>query len=1213
MRKNVIEFLKISLVFLIILFNGFSKAWADGTTHKILGHHTPKISQAPYVGEVDNHRRFHLAVSLPLRNKSELNQLLKDLYDRKSPSYHRFLKPDQFTAQYGPTAEDAQAVADYFSARGFVVTKIHSNRVIVDVEGNNDAIQKAFHVRLHNYQRPDGSTFYAPDDDPSVDLDTPIADISGIENFVLPEPVAQSFARPGRKPSGLATGGWNAPIDLRNAYAGNVANTGSGQSVALFELSTYVTSDVAPFQAAAGTINAQSAALYASFGPVQNIYLDSLTDGSNNNAPQEVALDIDCVESIAPGAAINVYMGTDSDDVLNQIAEDDSCNQVSASWEYSTTGAAFSQFAAQGQSYFNASGDWFSYDSTGNSFDPNSYAGYSLNYDYVTIVGGTELTTTGNPSVYSSEIAWNQGNAATGGGILTLVPIPLYQQGLNVGPAGGSTTNRNAPDVSACAYGIWIYEQGSFSAWGGTSAATPLWAGYTALVNQQALQAGAPLTGFINPVVYSIGENPTRYAADFHDITSGTNTGYNAVTGYDLVTGWGSPTGQSLINDLLGFRPTPTPTQVNCAGLPTWTSTGMPLYQAGTQVVYQGSIYKALVTTYGLAVYTPGSTPTVWQLIGTCGAPPTNTPTVTFTSTKTSTTTNTSTPTPTFTLTPTPTATFTSTGTILTSTPTRTPTSTPTFCSSNYLNWTVQNPMPVVRYGVGAAVLNGTLYAAGGENNSGAVNNLEAYNPATNSWSELAPVPTTRYRLGAGVVNGILYAIGGNNGTTYNTVEAYNPATNTWATMAPMPTARAAVGVAVINGILYAVGGEYIGGSLTNLEAYNPATNAWTELAPMPASSAGMAVGVMNGILYAAGGISTTGQGYSPLSNLQAYNPATNTWTTLPAMPTARGFCSGGVVNGQLYVAGGETNLALTGVLSTVESYNPSTNSWTTQASLPTAVNGSASGVLNGNLYVVGGSDINNNPTALNQEGALVCGLSPTPTTAAETNTVTSTPTKTPIGTATPTATATNTPTLSATASPTQTGTATSVYTATFTNTVTPRATFTPSSTATRTNTPTFTWTPTITPTFTFTPTPNTGGFTVAISGVSPSCGAPGTSVAVTVTWSGNSSYGTLDAVLGFGVSPIASCGTAWTGAESCSGSSILNPSNIGSSPSGTYVWHTTVPTGAASGYILLGTQLNCGSVGTGTTGNCGTDYWTNSRFSTTCSGAHASSVRKGK
>jgi len=523
-------------------------------------------------------------------------------------------------------------------------------------------------------------------------------------------------------------------------------------------------------------------------------------------------------------------------------------------------------------------------------------------------------------------------------------------------------------------------------------------------------------------------------------------------------------------------------------------------------------------------------------------------------------------------------------------------------------------------------VVNGQLYVAGGTNNSGSLNNLEWYNPAANSWIDQAPMPTTRTRPGAGAVNGILYVLGGQNGTTYNTVEAYNPTTNTWSTVAPMPTARAGLSVAVINGILYAIGGEFIGGTMNNLEAYNPATNSWTVLASMPTARAGMAVGVMNGILYVAGGISSTGQGFSPLSTLESYNPTTNSWTTgLPGMPTPRGFCVGGVMDGQLYAAGGETNTGL-GVLNNVESYNPSTNSWSTQASLPTAVNGAAAGVINGNLFVVGGSDVSNNPLTLNQDGALVCGFSPTPT-----FTVTNTPTATLTPTQTPTPTSANP--CDGVAAWSGNSVAYSVgslvtYPVSGVNHLykciqahTSQAGWMPPAvpalwqdlgpcpagntpTFTPTNTPTKTATPTFTPSPTPTPTPM--GLTVAISGVSPSCGGPGTPVAITITWSGNSTDGSLDAVLGFASSTTPSCAVSWTGSESCSGNSILGPTNIGNTPSGTYVWHTTVPAKAPSGDILVGLELNCGSVGTGPTGNCGTDYWMSSPFSTTCGNGHA-------
>ena len=123
---------------------------------------------------------------------------------------------------------------------------------------------------------------------------------------------------------------------------------------------------------------------------------------------------------------------------------------------------------------------------------------------------------------------------------------------------GASSTIRNIPDVAAEGnFDNYLCDQGSCQGtWGGTSFAAPRWAGFLALINQQAVANGSSTLGFINPAVYSIGKG-TSYNSDFHDITSGNNNNgkgksYNAVVGYDLVTGWGSPNGASLINALAG-------------------------------------------------------------------------------------------------------------------------------------------------------------------------------------------------------------------------------------------------------------------------------------------------------------------------------------------------------------------------------------------------------------------------------------------------------------------------------------------------------------------------------------------------------------------------------------------------------------------------------------------------------------------------------------
>jgi subtilase family serine protease len=250
------------------------------------------------------------------------------------------------------------------------------------------------------------------------------------------------------------------------------------------------------------------------------------------------------VHALAPGANIYFYTGNSAGnaaDIWNRIATDNIAKQVSSSWSASpppsTLNQILQQMASQGQSVFNASGD-------------GGYSGSPFGWDdnpYMTSVGGTELVTSGANGPWSSET----GATFSGGYISPNFAIPSWQQGISMAANDGSTSQRNCPDVSMASDQIWCcYNNGGNSAVYGTSAASPLWAAYMALVNQQAAANGKATAGFINPTVYALGEG-SSYTANFHDITSG-NNGKLCVSGYDLVTGWGSPLGQSMINYLSG-------------------------------------------------------------------------------------------------------------------------------------------------------------------------------------------------------------------------------------------------------------------------------------------------------------------------------------------------------------------------------------------------------------------------------------------------------------------------------------------------------------------------------------------------------------------------------------------------------------------------------------------------------------------------------------
>ena len=210
--------------------------------------------------------------------------------------------------------------------------------------------------------------------------------------------------------------------------------------------------------------------------------------------------------------------------------------------------------AAQGQSFFQASGDSDAY--TGPIYFPSDNP-------YITQVGGTTLTTSGPGGAWQSETVWNWGyDPLTGeywgssGGISTQYPIPAWQTNVNMSANQGSRTMRNIPDVALTADNVYVRSAGLDDNYGGTSCAAPLWAGLTALINEQAAAGGKSPPGFLNPAIYAIGLG-TNYARCFHDITTGNNTWsgspnrFFAVPGYDLCTGWGTPQGAALINALI--------------------------------------------------------------------------------------------------------------------------------------------------------------------------------------------------------------------------------------------------------------------------------------------------------------------------------------------------------------------------------------------------------------------------------------------------------------------------------------------------------------------------------------------------------------------------------------------------------------------------------------------------------------------------------------
>jgi subtilase family serine protease len=233
--------------------------------------------------------------------------------------------------------------------------------------------------------------------------------------------------------------------------------------------------------------------------------------------------------------------------------------------EYDAADAIFKKAASMGVTVMASSGD----NGVTNPNDLVNHQSYwktpnvswPASDPYVLAVGGTSLTISDANGAYGSEVAWGNGNGASGGGLSILYKEPSYQQ-KNLANQSMLQGKRGIPDVAFPAdVNYLLYESNDpttidVSRWphwnliGGTSASSPCWAGIIAIANQMSTQTGGSSLGYIQPGLYSL------QGKDFHDITQGDNnfarvTGYQAGTGYDLVTGWGTPIADQLVPALV--------------------------------------------------------------------------------------------------------------------------------------------------------------------------------------------------------------------------------------------------------------------------------------------------------------------------------------------------------------------------------------------------------------------------------------------------------------------------------------------------------------------------------------------------------------------------------------------------------------------------------------------------------------------------------------
>ena len=432
-----------------------------------------RSGQASRIERLPASQSLQLNIVLPLRNEAELDNLLVQLYNPKSPLYHQFLSVEEFTEQFGPSQEDYDAVISFAEKNGLQVTGTSPNRLVVDVEGRVVDIEKAFHVNMNSYQHPtENRIFYSPDREPTVDLGVTLWRVAGLDNFSKPRPAnlvrnatANSARATGSGPSGYFIGS-----DMRAAYYGGTALTGSGQSVGLVEFAGYNMADVTNYFTKVGQpLNV----------PVVGISTDKSSLSCTGRCDDtEQVLDIEVAISMAPAlSSVRVYVASSSDvSIFNKMASDNIAKSLSCSWGWSPADPAsddpiFKEFAIQGQNLFVASGD-------SGAYNTRSRYVYPADDAYVTSVGGTDLITASAGGPWKSETAWSY----SGGGISTnRIAIPSYQKttGVITTANKGSKVYRNVPDVAAEANtdNYICYDGTCAGGWGGTSFAAPRWAG----------------------------------------------------------------------------------------------------------------------------------------------------------------------------------------------------------------------------------------------------------------------------------------------------------------------------------------------------------------------------------------------------------------------------------------------------------------------------------------------------------------------------------------------------------------------------------------------------------------------------------------------------------------------------------------------------------------------------------------------------------------
>jgi subtilase family serine protease len=549
----------------------------------------PEFDAGRMPAEAPMHRMM-LSLAPDPSQQQALETLLEAQQDPQSPSYHRWLTPEEFGSRFGVSESDLQTVATWLESKGFQVEPVSAGRRAVIFTGTAGQVESAFHTQMRAYQ-VNGRLHHAN----ATATDIPAALAKVVSGFVSLDDFAAAPAhaaplRVDAAPSpdyAMGSAHYLAPADLAAIYDLGPLYTGGidgrGTAIAVIGRSNINLSDVQSFRSRMG-LPPNDPKIVIAGGTAPGI-----VPGDQD----EATLDVEWAGAVARNATVELVTAAStsaSDGVM--LAAQYAVNQnvapvISLSFDSceSALGYAGNQFmnglwqqaAAQGISVLVSSGDSgaAACSSPSSSVASGNAAVNGLcSSPFSTCVGGTQFNDVANPLLYWAaatnagpggsaltyipEAAWNESSLAPGGsglwagggGASIIYPKPSWQTGAGV-PA---SNQRYVPDValSASAHnGYLVTLNGQLYAFAGTSASAPSFAGVvTLVVARQGVRQGN-----INPALYALAAQQRNGGPTvFHDVTAGGNsvsgvTGFSATAGYDLATGLGSVDGSLMVND----------------------------------------------------------------------------------------------------------------------------------------------------------------------------------------------------------------------------------------------------------------------------------------------------------------------------------------------------------------------------------------------------------------------------------------------------------------------------------------------------------------------------------------------------------------------------------------------------------------------------------------------------------------------------------------